>query len=125
MKKTLKQEGFSTHLLDQAIRNRKEAGEKRRLELLKDVLSALDRLSHKIVFDDAYLFGSITKPYHFSSASDLDIGFIGLRDEDFFRVMAFLSDELDIDVEIVQLENHRLAKKIKKEGIKWRGTRRE
>ena len=120
MKKAVKLQGFSTHLLDQAIRDRKEAREKRRLDLLRDALWALDKLTHQIAFDEAYLFGSITKPYHFSNASDLDIGFIGLKDEDFFRVMAFLSQEIGIEVEVVQLERHRMMEKIKGEGIRWR-----
>jgi predicted nucleotidyltransferase len=120
MKKAVKLQGFSTHLLDQAIRDRKEAREKQRLDLLRDALWALDKLTHQIAFDEAYLFGSITKPYHFSNASDLDIGFIGLKDEDFFRAIAFLSRELGTEVDVVQLEGYRMAEKIKKEGKRWR-----
>lgn len=116
----MKREGFSTHLLDEAIKARRKEGEIRRLDLLKRALLSLDRLSREIPFDEAYLFGSITRPYHFFSNSDLDIGFIGLKDANFFRAMAFLSRELDVDVEIIQLEGHKMAERIKKEGIRWR-----
>ena len=117
---SVKSQGFSTHLLDHAIRARREARERKRLEILEGALLSLDRLSREIGFEEAYLFGSITKPYHFSGRSDLDIGFIGLKDENFFRAMAFLSHELGTEVDIVQLESYRMAGKIKNEGIKWR-----
>ena len=116
----MKSQGFSTHLLDRAIRARREASERKRLELLEEALLSLGRLSKVIAFEEAYLFGSITKPFYFSGRSDIDIGFNGLKDENFFRAMAFLSDELGTEVDIVQLESYRMAGRIKKEGIRWR-----
>lgn len=65
------------------------------------------------------MFGSIVKPYGFRKESDIDIGFMGLRDEDFFRAMSFVSGELGADVDVIQLESHRLALKIRQEGLKW------
>lgn len=115
----MKPQGFSTHLLDHAIRVRREASERKRLELLEGASLSFGRLSKKIAFEEAYLFGSITKPYHFSDRSDIDVGFIGLKDENFFRAMAVLSNELGKEVEVVQLEGHRMAEKIKREGIRW------
>ena len=116
----MKSQGFSTYLLDRATRARREANERKRLELLDVALLSLNRLSREVGFEVAYLFGSVTKPYHFSGSSDIDVGFIGLKDEDFFRAMAFLSHELGTEVDIVQLESYRMTGKIKKEGIKWR-----
>ena len=116
----MKPHGFSTHLLDRAIKARREANERKRSELLEGALLCLGRLSKEIAFEEAYLYGSITKPYHFSSRSDIDIGFIGLKDEDFFRAMAFVSHELGTEVDIVQLESYRMTGKVKKEGIRWR-----
>jgi len=119
---------FSTHLLDEAIAKKKADDEKARLQYLEKVFAALCKLSKEIDFKEAYIFGSLAKPFSFSpgaggfgGCSDIDIGFAGLRDEDFFKAAAFLSSELEIDVDVVQLEGHRLEEKIKREGIKWTG----
>ena len=81
-------------------------------DALKEAFSLFD-------FKEAYLFGTTTKPYRFYENSDVDIGFIGLRDEDFFPILAYLSRRLQRDVDILQLEYHHLKDKIKREGIQW------
>ncbi len=112
---------FSTHLLDEAVERERQERENLRLRLVEEVLSAIDRLSREIPFEEAYLFGSITKPYRYLEGSDVDMGFVGLRDEHFFKAMSFLSREVGVDVDVVQLEGHRLEEKIKREGMKWKG----
>ena len=110
--------GFSTYLLDEvAIREKKER-ENLRLDVLKRLNYIIGKLYLKIPFTEAYIFGSVTKPYEFSENSDADIGFIGLKDEYFFKAMAFISREINRDVDVIQLERSGFAKKIKKEGIK-------
>ena len=47
------------------------------------------------------------------------MAFVGLRDGDFFQAIAFLTRELEADVDVVQLEGHPLREKIVKEGIRW------
>lgn len=109
------------YLVERAIKKKKLEQELRRLHLLISTKQALDKLAQKIPFDEAYIFGSAAKPFGFNEASDLDIGFYGLKDEDFFQAMSFLSRETGLDnVDIVQLEGHRLADKILKEGLLWR-----
>jgi uncharacterized protein (UPF0262 family) len=54
------------------------------------------------------------------SQINIDVGFVGLHDDHFFRAMSFLSAELCADVDIVQLEAHRLGEKIKGEGTRWK-----
>jgi predicted nucleotidyltransferase len=88
--------------------------------VMEKILTAIDRLSREIAFEEAYLFGSVTKPFRFSERSDIDIGFIGLDDRHYFRVMSYISEETGRNVDIVQLEDHRLADKIKRGGIRWR-----
>ncbi|MEW6102643.1 MAG: hypothetical protein AB1630_02300 [bacterium] len=112
-------QGFSTHLLDEAIERQRQEQEELRLYLIKKLFAILDKLNQEVFFKEAYLFGSIDKPHGFLKNSDIDIGFIGLRDEEFFNVMSYLSREIGIDVDVIQLEGHRLSEKIKKEGIKW------
>lgn len=111
---------FATRILDVAIKKKKIEREELRLHLIEKILSILDRLSSEIPFDEAYIFGSITRPFRYAEGSDLDIGFVGLDNKHFFEVMSFISSEIGIDTDIVQMEGHRLAEKIKREGIRWK-----
>ena len=112
--------GYVTTLLDEAIEKKRTEQEELRLHVIEKILTAIDRLSREITFEEAYVFGSVTKPFRFSERSDIDIGFIGLDDRHFFRAMSYISEETGCDVDIVQLEDHRLADKIKRGGIRWR-----
>lgn len=95
--------GYSTVLLDKALEEKKKAQEELRLQMLEKLNHALDALNRELPFREAYLFGSIKEPFRFTEGSDIDVGFIGLRDEHFFKAMSFLSSELQTDVDIVQL----------------------
>lgn len=110
---------FSTHLLDRALVKERERKERQRQKQVATVLKALDALSRRIAFEQAYLFGSLAKPYRFSKDSDADIAFVGLKDRDFFQTIAFLSRELDREVDVLQLEEHPMRNQIMREGIKW------
>ncbi len=112
-------ERFSTHVLDKAIQHRKEANERLRLVRLGRAFDALQKLAGEVLFEEAYLFGSLARPYGFLENSDIDIGFIGLKDRDFFVATAFLSRELSVDVDVVQLEGHRMEEKVRQGGIRW------
>ncbi len=107
-------------LLDEVIAKNRKRQEEYRRRVIEKILAAIDKLSEEIAFKEAYLFGSVTKPFRFSESSDIDIGFMGLDDRRFFKVMSYISDEAGRDVDIVQLEDHRLAAKIKRGGIRWR-----
>jgi len=93
--------------------------EELRLQIISKVTNALNKLYQKIFFREAYIFGSLTKSHRFTGYSDIDIGFFGLRDEDFFKALAFLSGELASDIDIIQLEGHKFKDKIIREGIRW------
>ena len=77
-------------------------------------------MSKIVYFEEAYIFGSILKPGRFYNDSDIDIAVKGLKNQDFFLFMARLSDALGKDVDILQLEKHRLKDKIIKEGLLWK-----
>ncbi len=111
---------YVTALLDEAIEKKRKRQEDQRLDVIEQALAAIDKLSQETSFAEAYLFGSVTKPFRFSERSDIDIGFIGLDNGHFFRVMSYISEATGHDVDIVQLEGHRLADKIKRGGIRWR-----
>lgn len=110
---------FPTNILYAAIERQQKEQEAFRVQIIDKLFSILDTLVHELPFEEAYLFGSVTKPHRFSIGSDIDIGFVGLKNEYFFKAMSFISREIGIDVDVVQLEGHRLAEKIKREGIKW------
>ena len=94
--------------------------EQKRLKMLEAVFNALDKLSREISFDEAYIFGSLASPYLYFENSDIDLAFLGLKDEDFFQAMAFLSRELEAEVDVFQLESFPWREKIMREGIKWK-----
>lgn len=110
---------FSTALIDETINRKRKEREAARLQLIKRLFDILERLSKKVSFDEAYLFGSVTKPHRFAELSDIDVGFIRLKDEDFFKTIAFISNEIGLEVDVIQMEGHRLADKVKREGIRW------
>lgn len=110
---------FSTYLLDEAIERKRKAREEFRLQLIEKVFNVINILAEEIPFQEAYLFGSIVKPEKFMKDSDIDIGFVGLKDGHFFKAMSFISSEVGVDIDIVQLEGHRLEDKVKKEGMRW------
>lgn len=111
---------FSTYLLDRALEKERKRREQRRQERLGTVFKALDELSYLISFKEAYVFGSLTKPYRFFEHSDVDVAFVGLRDKNFFQAIAFLSGVLDGEVDVLQLEEHPRAEEIIREGIQWK-----
>jgi hypothetical protein len=111
------------HLIAEKRKKGREAAQKLREKLLSDIDEALLELSKLIPFQEAYIFGSITRPHGFLPDSDVDMAFYGLRNEDFFKAISFLSRRLEKDVDVVQLEGHRLEEKIKSQGIRWKGIR--
>lgn len=111
---------FTTEIIDNVLQRKKEQRENRRVCTLQKLQSVLEELIKIIPFKEAYIFGSVTKKYLFSEHSDIDIGFIGLDDKDFFKAMSFISERIGMDVDIVQLEHHRLKDHIMKEGILWK-----
>lgn len=109
----------ATYLLDKLIEEKKLQREKLRQDMISRTKEALRKLAEFVSFDQAYLFGSLASPYKFFEESDIDIGFIGLKDEEFFTAAAFLSQELGRDVDLIQLEKSRLKKSLKK-GLLWK-----
>jgi len=51
------------------------------------------------------LFGSITNKERFSEYSDIDIGVIGVKKEDFFYLYSRLADRIDWALELIDLDD--------------------
>lgn len=109
-----------TKLLDKYLKEIERKKEQKRLGLLKKTQETLNTLSNNISFKEAYIFGSILKKKKFYYDSDIDIAISGLKDKDFFYFMSRAADLLGRDVDIVQLEKHRLKDKIIQEGLLWK-----
>lgn len=90
------------------------------MELIKKTIGALDILSKQFTFKKAYIFGSILKKKKFYYDSDIDIAVSGLQERDFFMFMSQAADLLGRDVDIIQIEKHRLRDKIIKGGLLWK-----
>ncbi len=111
---------FSTKVLDSSLAEKRARLERLRKDQVARTTEALSALAGQMDFDDAYLFGSITKKGKFRNRSDVDIGFVGLKGRDVLRATAFLSGKLGMNVDVVQLEGYRLARKIMQEGVRWK-----
>lgn len=109
-----------TKLLDEYLKKIEREKETKRAQLLQNTFKTLNLLSREIYFKQAYIFGSILKKKRFYYDSDIDIAVCGLKDEDFFHFMSRSADMLGRDVDIIQLEKHRLKDKILKEGLLWK-----
>jgi len=107
-------------LIKSIYERKAEERERARGKFIKSVFDALKKLAGEAYFREAYLFGSVTKPYQFGEASDVDIAFEGLDPEKLFFSVGFLDRELGREVNAVLLENIPFREKILREGIKWK-----
>lgn len=111
---------FSTELWQQETEKIDNDRERLRISTLIVVKRALEVLSQQYKFQEAWIFGSVTRPYNYSPASDIDIGLEGLDKFQLYAFVGAIQDSLDRSVDVVRLEETRLAAKIKKEGILWK-----
>jgi uncharacterized protein len=110
---------FKTTLLDQRLRQKQRENEKLRQQTLRRVLDLLPQLATEYRFNHAYVFGSVTKKGRFSPYSDIDIAIEGLDNQQYFKFMADRSGRLEREVDVIQLEKHRLREEIKETCIEW------
>lgn len=104
-----------------SIYERKDKERERvRKDLIGDIFGVLERLSEEVCFMEAYIFGSVTKPYQFGESSDVDIAFKGLDKERLFATISFLNRELGRELNVVLLEDVHFKEKIIRDGIKWK-----
>lgn len=94
----------------------KKAGIEKKQLLIK-IKEGIKGLAKNFEFKEVYIFGSVLETKTFYSYSDIDIGFYELKNGDIFKVSAFLSRYLERNVDIIQMEGHRLEEKIKREGV--------
>jgi hypothetical protein len=111
---------FKTTLLDQQLRKERQENEKMRKQMLQQLLRSLPLLAARYGFARAYVFGSLTQKGRFRKTSDVDVAVEGLTDEKYFTFMAELSDLLGREVDVIQIEKHRLKNRILEIGLEWK-----
>ena len=109
---------FSTALIDKAHSRRLREQEETRVRTLERLRQAVERLP--VSFDTAVAFGSVTRKGRFGPSSDIDLGVFGLADEHYFVAKRYLEHELSRDVDLIQLEHHRMRDTILKGGSVWK-----
>jgi predicted nucleotidyltransferase len=108
-------------LIDEIIRAQKAENEKIRKQVLAAVTEILSELASKYGFSQAYIFGSTVKKGKFRPESDVDIALFNLSNQHFFSLMAEMSQRLERDVDIYQIEkmDERLRRKVEGQGLLW------
>ncbi len=107
-------------VIEKVHQKKRAKKEKTRKKALRDISTVLELLKKDVFFEDAYLFGSVTKPFQFHEHSDIDLAFKGLDGDKLFFATGFLSRYLERDVNVVPLEDIHFKDKILKQGIKWK-----
>ena len=107
----------------QGLQKKTQEQERIRQEVLQSVYQALNQLSEEYSWDEAFIFGSVTRPGKFSDVSDIDIGIQGLNRFLLYQFVGKISMLLDRDVDVVRLEECRFAEKIMNRGIRWTKNR--
>jgi predicted nucleotidyltransferase len=79
----------------------------------------LDKHGRSFGLKQLYVFGSLVHAGRFHDGSDVDVAVSELPDEQFFKFMAALSVELELDVDLIELDKCHFADKIQQEGILW------
>ena len=97
-----------------------EKNEKLRKKAIETISQALKDFKNEFIFEEAYIFGSVTKPYKFKKPSDIDIAFTKLDRDKLFLAVSFLRRYFERNVNVVHLEDVHFQKKIVKEGIRWK-----
>ncbi len=113
---------FSTDKLDQSISDRHLKFEQERQDLLKKIKQWLDQYGEQYGINCAYIFGSVTRPYHFHGKSDIDLAVETINQDKFCLVISLLSEYLEREVDVIQLRNCHFADRIRHTAILWTKT---
>jgi len=111
---------FDISIWRRALKEKRLARNRQRLQAVEKVWNAVEGLSHSYHWDDLYIFGSIANPERFSDGSDIDVGIGGLDKFLHYRFIAELSNLIKRNVDVVRLEDCSFADAIRTRGIRWK-----
>lgn len=107
-----KQSQFDTSLWEKSLEEEYGRRERDRLQLLGRAEALLPAYFSGKRVKAVYLTGSVLREGQFLDFSDVDIAVEGLK-ENYFQVLVQLEDLLDRQVDLIELENCRLAEAIR------------
>ncbi|WP_219729867.1 nucleotidyltransferase family protein [Sodalinema gerasimenkoae] len=110
---------FNTDKLDQILKERATQNENQRQEVLKSVQHWLNDHAETYRVEQAYIFGSLTRPYQFQPHSDIDIAVEQVDPEGMFLMISFLMTDMNRDVDVIELRKCHFSHKIRETGILW------
>jgi uncharacterized protein len=110
---------FKTYFLDEAITRRRQTLEQERQTTLDQVKQWLTANGHKYGIEQAYLFGSLIRPHHFTQKSDVDVAVELIAPENLFMAMTALAEAVGRDVDLIELVKCPFAHRIRQEGVLW------
>jgi predicted nucleotidyltransferase len=108
----------STHILDAAIRRRRERLERERRAVLEDVIRALLSAGALLGIEEAYVVGSVASEGEWTDGSDVDVAIAG---GDPLAVMRILEEATGRAVDVVDLTAHPAPSLFRRRGIKVLG----
>ena len=111
---------FNTSKLDQILRDQALQNEQERQNLLHKLIQWLDKYALQYGIHTAYIFGSLTQPNKFHQNSDVDIAVEEINPSDFFAVIGLLSETMERDVDIIEINKCHFGERIKQVGILWK-----
>lgn len=85
----------------------------------REIEQALEKLMKRYVWDEAYIFGSITRTGKYHPGSDVDIALSGLNKFDYYAFVGDISELLNKQVDVVLLEECSFSRSILEKGIRW------
>jgi uncharacterized protein len=110
---------FKTYFLDEAITRRRQTLEQERQTTLEQVKQWLTANGQKYGIEQAYLFGSLIRPHHFTQQSDIDVAVELIAAQDLFMAMSDLAEAVGRDVDLIELAKCPFAHRIRQEGVLW------
>ncbi|MBE9204432.1 nucleotidyltransferase domain-containing protein [Synechocystis salina LEGE 06099] len=110
---------YPTPLLDQIQNQHRQQNEQERLATLAKTTEWLEKNAQTYGIVEAYLFGSVIRPYGFTTHSDVDLAVEQIDPQLFFQAMADLSERLEREVDLVELSKCHFGDRLRQKGIKW------
>ncbi|MFP4429455.1 MAG: nucleotidyltransferase family protein [Desulfovermiculus sp.] len=95
------------------------ARERYRRQVLEEVDTVLQSMAEKYSWDKLYLFGSLISPGRFTCDSDIDMAISGLDKHNLLSFIADASRELGRNVDVLRLEESKIADSIRRKGQLW------
>ena len=110
---------MTTDRLDQLMQKKRDRYERDRQQALQKVRVWLNQNGADYGIQEAFIFGSVTRPGHFHDNSDVDIAVVQIKPEKYCIAISFISEWLERDVDLIELPKCPFQHRIRELGIRW------